>query len=97
MPHLTEIGVFKTPHAGKYIQQLCKHFAHKVPVEFDATKGHADLPTGPAKMIALKDALRIEITGKDQAALVRARFIIDSHLERFAFREDFKTMRWQSV
>lgn len=95
MTHMTEIGMFETEHADKYIQQLCKHFAHKVPVTFDDASGQADLPPGPAKMIALKDALRIEITGEDQAALTRARYIIDSHLERFAFREGFTAMDWQ--
>jgi hypothetical protein len=90
-----EIGMFKTEHATKYIQQLCKHFAHKVQVEFTETNGLAELPPGPARMMALKDALRIEINGEDAAGLERARYIIDSHLERFAFREDFKTMDWQ--
>lgn len=95
MTHKTEIGLFETQQAGKYIQQLCKHFAHKVSVEFDDTKGRADLPPGPANMIALDGALRIEITGEDDAALLQARGIIDSHLERFAFREGFTSMNWQ--
>lgn len=35
---------YPTAHASKYLQQLCRHFAHKVAVRFDAHSGHAALP-----------------------------------------------------
>ena len=38
---MREIGTFTTPNASKYLQQLCKHFAHKVDVEYDETRGKA--------------------------------------------------------
>ena len=28
-----QTGTFTTDHASKYLQQLCKHFAHKIEVE----------------------------------------------------------------
>lgn len=90
-----EIGMFKTEHAAQYIQQLCQCFSHRVQVEFTGTNGLAKLPPGPAHMMALKNALRIEINGEDAAGLACARSMIDSNLERFAIREDFKTMDWQ--
>lgn len=34
----------ETANASKYLQQLCKHFAHKVEVRFDETEGHCALP-----------------------------------------------------
>lgn len=36
---LQQTGTFMTPNASKYLQQLCKHFAHKVAVVFDETEG----------------------------------------------------------
>lgn len=32
-----------TEHASRYLQQLCKHWAHKFPVEFDLNHGTIDL------------------------------------------------------
>ena len=33
----------------------------------------------------------------DQDGLTRARHVIDDHLKRFAFREDFAGMDWQTA
>lgn len=91
-----ETGTFQTSHASKYLQQLCKHFGHKVPATFDEAAGQVDFMFGPAKMQAEPDFLRVEITLADPEDRDRARAVIDSHLERFAFREAFKTMDWQT-
>lgn len=93
---LTSVGRFKTQSASKYLQQLCKHFAHKVEVEYDVTRGAAALPPGPAKMAAKVDELVIEVTASDEEGLRTARGIIDSHLVRFAFREIFEQMNWDA-
>ena len=90
-----EIGVFRTESASKYLQQLCKHFAHKVEVDYDPQNGFAALPPGPANMIATDEELRVEISGETEQALLIARSIIDKHLVRFAFREDFEAMDWK--
>lgn len=94
---LTDQGSFETPNASKYLQQLCMHFAHKVAVEFDATHGTVALGMGPATLYATDGVLTAEVTAPDAADLAEARRIIDSHLARFAFREEFETMDWQSA
>ncbi|MBL3702710.1 DUF2218 domain-containing protein [Sulfitobacter sp. BDSS02] len=78
---------FETPNASKYLKQLCKHFAHKVSVDYDDTNGKAALPPGPAMMQADDAALLVTVTAQDEEGLERAKFIIDDHLSRFAFRE----------
>lgn len=91
---ITTTGTFATPNASKYLQQLCKHFGHKVEATFDETTGEVALPVGPTKMAADAQALTITIEVSEAGQLNRAHAIIDSHLERFAFREDFKKMEW---
>ncbi len=92
---MTEIGLFTTPNASKYLQQLCKHFEHKVSVEYDDATGTAALPAGPAKLAADENGLRVEINAETDENMIRARFVIDDHLKRFAFREGFTGMEWQ--
>lgn len=92
---LTATGRFETANASKYLQQLCKHFGHKVAVRFDAESGEAALPPGPARLHADGRALSATVTAGDAEGLARAKHIIDDHLRRFAFREDFATMDWQ--
>ena len=88
------VGHFATPNASKYLQQLCKHFGHKVDVEYDESAGLAALPCGPARMTATAEGLSVSIDLEDLDNRQKAQSIIDSHLERFAFREDFKAMNW---
>ncbi|OBY28398.1 DUF2218 domain-containing protein [Leisingera sp. JC1] len=93
---LTDQGLFETPNASKYLQQLCKHFAHKVAVEHDGNRGTIALGMGPATLRATENTLTAEVTAPDAADLAEARDIIDRHLIRFAFREEFEAMDWQS-
>ncbi len=84
---------FKTPNASKYLQQLCKHFGHKVRVEFSPINGVIDLPYGRCKLAANDDHLAIE--GQAEAAKIgQLEQMMASHLARFAFREN-PTLTWQ--
>ena len=87
-------GTFKSPNASKYLQQLCKHFAHKVDAKFDETSGFAALGFGPTNFEADDATLSIQIILNSGSDPESARHMIDAHLERFAFREDFKSMVW---
>ncbi|TNJ48406.1 DUF2218 domain-containing protein [Phaeobacter sp. B1627] len=89
-----QLGQRATPNASKYLQQLCKHFGHKVDVTFDETQGRICFPFGPVHLSATDTTLQADVIGEDEDSLSRARQVIDSHLERFAFREDFSALDW---
>ena len=91
---ISDQGTFRTPHARRYLQQLCKHFAHKVAVQVNDASGVIDLPAGPVRLLAQGTELVATVTAPDAEGLARSRDIIDRHLERFAFREDLRTMDW---
>jgi hypothetical protein len=77
-----------TEHASRYLQQLCKHWAHKFPVEFDPDHGTIELPLGRTVMDADAAALHIAVTAPDQAGLERMEGVVADHIKRFAFREE---------
>lgn len=93
---MTDRGQFPTEHASRYLQQLCKHFNHKIEVQFDETSGTAQFPFGPATLTATQDELIVDLTAETEEGLERGRGAIDSHLKTFAFREGFTTMNWAS-
>lgn len=84
-----------TASASKYLQQLCKHFAHKVPAEWDSEKGEVSFPFGFCRMDAVDSCLMIRCEADKDLKLVRMKSLIDDHIERFAWREELK-LRWQS-
>ncbi len=88
-------GRFETAHASKYLQQLCKHFAHKVEVTYDAQSGRVVFPMGTAALAATPEALVVSISAGSDEAIAQGRSVIDSHLVRFAFRENFEAMSWR--
>lgn len=89
------IDIFSTANAERYMTQLLKHFAHKIDVQINGAQGHAQLPIGPAEFEATPTELRVTITLTDPEAEGRAKAVIDDHLARFAFREEFKNMDWR--
>jgi hypothetical protein len=87
---------WETENGSRYLQQLCKHFGHKLDVSFSETEGTIPFGFGPVSLKADDGGLWVEVTGADDEAVAHAKDVIDRHLERFAFREDFKHMPWDA-
>jgi hypothetical protein len=77
-----------TSHASRYLQQLCKHFAHKRPVTFDPRDGAIHFDIGDCKLHAEDETLRLDVESPDTEQLDRLKDVVERHLVRFAFREE---------
>jgi len=84
---------FSTTNASRYLQQLAKHFGHKVPVTFTPNEGEVTLPFGSCEMTATDAALSITVLGETRD-IVHLEDFVGDHLARFAFREK-PTLTWQ--
>lgn len=78
---------FITPNASKYLQQMCKHFAHKTEVEFNEHTAKVEFPFGTCHMQTDEIALRIACDITDPNKIEQAIYVIEVHLLRFAWRE----------
>lgn len=77
-----------TASGSKYLQQLCKHWSHKMVTEFDAKQGRVDFPSGAQLFLEAEDTiLRLKLDAPDDN-LERMEGVVADHLKRFAFRED---------
>lgn len=77
----------KTEKASRYLMQLCKHFAHKVPVEFDETSSRVEFPYGLCLMEAADGQLNISCESESPEGCDNMRAVLDDHLVRFAWKE----------
>ncbi|WP_279481645.1 DUF2218 domain-containing protein [Aureimonas sp. SK2] len=77
-----------TEHASRYLQQLCKHWAHKFTVEFDPQRGTIDMPSARVALEAGEGRLGVVVTADDPAILDRMEGAVAEHIVRFAFREE---------
>lgn len=79
----------KTESGSKYLQQLCKHWSHKMQTECDALHGRVDFPTGAQLLlVANSNVLRLELKTESADTLARMQGVVADHLARFAFREE---------
>ncbi|TBU94052.1 DUF2218 domain-containing protein [Stutzerimonas kirkiae] len=86
-------GTVATASASLYMTKLCKHFRHKISVEFDERQARADFPYGHCLMRAEPDLLRFECQAADAESLARMRAVLDDHLPRFS-RQEGLVIQW---
>lgn len=91
------IAVVPTESGWKYLQQLCKHWAHKLEVELTEQKGVVTFAEAIAVMRSDERALTVEIEANSPEVLERMKGVVSSHLDRFAFREAPLSFAWQAV
>ena len=81
------LAQIKTAHASRYLQQLCKHWSHKYPVEFTPEKGRIEMSAGVLLLEAAPETLDLNLTTAEED-LVRMEGVVAAHLQRFAFKEE---------
>lgn len=86
----------ETAKASGYLQQLCKHFAHKRPVTFTPEAGRIEFSAGTCTLAADGGVLTLVATAGDTDRLAEVQSVVARHLERFAFREPL-TIAWSAV
>lgn len=86
---------FKTDKAERYLGTLCKHFGHKVPTEVKNRSGWVEFSFARCDMEADDAGLSLTVKADVQSDLDKAKQVVGSHLERFAFREN-PELSWHS-
>ncbi len=84
----------KSELASRYLVQLCKHFAHKRPTDYDAHSGRVNFQPGLCIMRAEDDNLVLSCQAQTEDTLNVVKQVVEVHLARFAAREDI-SVRWQ--
>ncbi|MFC5357455.1 DUF2218 domain-containing protein [Azospirillum himalayense] len=104
MRHASSVRV-PTPNGSRYLQQLCKHWAHNLTVEYTPEAGSVVFPhnargadwPGDATLTlqARPDALDCRLDTSSTEHLTALKGALERHLDRFAFRELPLSYPWQ--
>jgi uncharacterized protein len=81
------IAVIKAPKAERYISQLCRKFANKLPVSFDRHSAHIVFTMGDCRLSAQGGFLTLSLEAQDEASVALLEQVVARHLPRFAVRE----------
>jgi uncharacterized protein len=100
----SSLAIVPTASASRYLQQLCKHWAHNLQVEFDPQKGCVTFPKnargadwpgeGIFTMSAGDMALTCKLDASSAGQLEGLKDAVERHLNRFAFRERELAFSW---
>ena len=103
----SSIAIVPTASASRYLQQLCKHWAHNLAVEFDAEQGRVVFPKdgrggpwagdGLVTLIAHPEALECRIDASEPGQRDGLKGALARHIDRFAFREAPLTYDWHDA
>ena len=92
---------WETGNAPRYMAQLCKHFAHKLPVTLNERDGQMVFSAGVCDVMAEDMGLRMRASAEDEAGLAQVQSVVIRHLQRFAFRdmteEQAAAIAWERV
>jgi uncharacterized protein len=85
-----------TANASKYMQQLCKHWSHKLEVDLSEQKGVVRFPDAVVALEARLEDLSVTIDAQAKETVERMKGVVASHLDRFAFREAPLKFDWSN-
>lgn len=96
-----------TDQASRYLQQLCKHWAHNLEVSFTPELGRVVFPKDargaqhPGDAVVTFEArantLEVRIDASSPEQLDGLKSAVAHHLDRFAFREAPLPFAWTAV
>jgi hypothetical protein len=102
---LSSRALVPTAKASSYLQQLCKHWAHNLEVEFTPERGMIRFPRnargadwpgdGLAFLVAAPGALEVRIEATSDGQLEALKGALQRHIDRFAFREAPLAFEWR--
>ncbi len=87
-----------THSASRYLQQLAKHWSHKMAVTFSEQEATIAFPNGATlDLRADSETLDVRLAVSEDGDVARMREVVASHIDRFAFREAPLTFDWQEA
>ena len=105
MSHHHAAAAVPTASASRYLQQLCKHWSHDLPVEFTPSEGRIVFSKdvreqsfpgdGVVTLKAQESALEVIVEASAPDQLEGLKGAVARHLDRCAFREAPLTFDWR--
>jgi uncharacterized protein len=83
-------------HMDKVLYKLCKHFALKIPVEFDSEKAHIEFSMGICQIRREQDTLHLQCQADASDKLAAIESIVGKHLALMAKNPEL-VLQWQPL
>lgn len=86
-----------TGNGARYLEQLCRHWEHKLEVRRSGEAAYITLPSGSIVALAPgPETLDVTVSAASADLLAEAQEVVRVHLDRFAFREAPLSFDWSA-
>ncbi|MBY0446213.1 MAG: DUF2218 domain-containing protein [Burkholderiales bacterium] len=85
-----------TSDVEKVLYKLCKHFALKIPVEFDSEKAHIEFTMGICQIRREQDTLHLQCQADASDKLTAIESIVEDHLGLMVKNPEL-VLQWQAL
>ncbi len=75
------------------MRRLCRHWSHKLTVDFNDEEGNVTFETGSVHFTILPESLSMHLTAETEEDLTTLQDVIDRHLIRMVSNEEL-TITW---
>jgi len=88
---------FPTTRGPQLLATMSRHFGHKIDVDMLDDRSSFRFEMGEAEIETTAEGLRLTADASDEGGLQRTCEVLESHLLRFAHREDPQPLRWSAA
>lgn len=92
---LNKTANIKTKQGRRYLQMLCKHFKHKVPVDWDEEKGWVEFAMGRCELSCTNELLQAQYQADNAKSLQEVTETVKSHFDRFPQQQQL-ILQWSN-
>lgn len=93
---MQSVAEFPTARGPQLMQTMAKHFGHKIEVEIDEEQALLHFAAADTLIELLPEGLRLSVTAESAEAVTQVCGVVESHLLRFAHREDPQPLNWSA-
>lgn len=93
---LTSQATLSTEQADKALYKLCKHFALKIPVDFDSEQAYIQFPYGECRIQRSNEVLAMTCAAANEELLAKVEWVINDHLGLMIKKPELQ-LEWQSA
>jgi hypothetical protein len=76
----------------RYVTRMCRHFAHRLPVEFTKERGSIRFDVGTCLLSTGPNQLILRAEAEDEERLGRLESVVGRHLERFGTEDELHVL-----
>ncbi|RNF33678.1 DUF2218 domain-containing protein [Paracoccus methylarcula] len=93
---MRQTAEFPTARGPQLLATMSKHFAHKIGVDVQDDRSRFHFEMGEAEIETTAEGLRLTADAPEEGGMDLLRSVLESHLLRFAHREDPQPLNWSS-